>query len=178
MSFCVWSSSITALVCKLCWSRVCMRKKNLRKYSWTYHWVLGSWGTDCRKSWISFFLWQYHSLCMLGLGIVAFLAIIQVIHNYGKFNSKFPLPSLNRECYCILWQCCCSCTMLTGLLANFSRQSGPVLVRTIHLPPAMLWVPSPLINRFSKCFGRYGRILWSSRKFFPAFLIFFIVSGV
>ena len=41
-----------------------------------------------------------HSLCILGLGFVASLAIIRVIHNYGKF--KFPLPSLNRERYSIL----------------------------------------------------------------------------
>ena len=50
------------------------------------------------------FLWtarQYHSLCMLSLGFVASLAVIRVIHNYGKF--KFPLPSLNRERYRVLW---------------------------------------------------------------------------
>jgi len=34
-------------------------------------------------------------LCMLGLGFVA-LAIIWVLHSYGKF---IPLPSLNREHY-------------------------------------------------------------------------------
>jgi len=42
------------------------------------------------------FLWtarQYHSLCMLGLGFVASLAIIRVIH-ITMVNSKFPLPSL------------------------------------------------------------------------------------
>ena len=50
------------------------------------------------------FLWtarQHHSLCMLGLGFAASLAIIRVIHNYGKF--KISMPYLNREHYCVLW---------------------------------------------------------------------------
>jgi len=38
--------------------------------------------------------------CMLGLGFVASLAIIRVIHICGKF--KIPLPSLNRERYRVL----------------------------------------------------------------------------
>jgi len=32
------------------------------------------------------------SLCMLGLGFVASLAIIQVIHNYGKFKISVAIP--------------------------------------------------------------------------------------
>ena len=35
---------------------------------------------------------QYHSLCMLGLGFVASLAIIWVIHNYGKFKISVAIP--------------------------------------------------------------------------------------
>ena len=42
---------------------------------------------------------RYHSICMLGLEVVASLAIIVVIDSHGKF----PLPSLNRACYHILW---------------------------------------------------------------------------
>ena len=52
------------------------------------------------------FLWtarQYHSLFMLGLGFIGSLATIRVIHHNGK--SKFPLPSLNRERYSVLWYC-------------------------------------------------------------------------
>ena len=35
---------------------------------------------------------QYHSLCMLGLGFVASLAIILVIQNYGKFKISVAIP--------------------------------------------------------------------------------------
>jgi len=35
---------------------------------------------------------QYHSLCVLGLGFVASLAIIWVIHNYGKFKISVAIP--------------------------------------------------------------------------------------
>ena len=31
-------------------------------------------------------------LCMLGLGFVASLAIIRVIHNYGKFKNPVAIP--------------------------------------------------------------------------------------
>ena len=35
---------------------------------------------------------QYHALCMLGLGFVASLAIIWVIHNYGKLKISVAIP--------------------------------------------------------------------------------------
>ena len=58
----------------------------------------------CTQMYVRVFLWtsrQHHSICMLGLGFIASLVIIWVIHNYGEF--EISLPSLNRESYCILW---------------------------------------------------------------------------
>ena len=57
---------------------------------------------------------QCHSLCILGLGFVA-LAIVWVVHTYITMV-KFPLPSLNRERFPILWYS----TSLSGHPAPFS----------------------------------------------------------
>ena len=35
---------------------------------------------------------KYHSLCMLGLGFAASLAIIWVVHKYDKFKISIAIP--------------------------------------------------------------------------------------
>ena len=42
---------------------------------------------------------QYHSLCMLGLGFVASLAIIWVIRNYGKFKISVAIQIENATTF-------------------------------------------------------------------------------
>ena len=93
ISFCAWSSSISALVCKL-WFSMRKKKKEERWRNRTFSSVCFSapvYSMVCLRV----FLWtarQYHSLCTLGLGFVASLAIIRVIHNYGKFKISVAIP--------------------------------------------------------------------------------------
>ena len=97
MSFCAWSSSRTALVCnKLCKSRVLYEKEEKRRKKMTISEFFGSLflGSRVLKGTFASILWtvkQYHSICVLGLGFVASLAIIWLIHNYGKFEISFAI---------------------------------------------------------------------------------------
>ena len=72
---------------------------------------------------------------------------------FSRFNSCCFITSKHIALLLQLpWKtpCCCSCTMLTGIVANFRQQSRPALVRTTltsshaylqpRLLPAKFWV--------------------------------------
>ena len=86
---CVNISSVTALVYKLCQSRVLYEREESQKDDDEIQLFRQSVSQLPRTQ---RYVHKYHSLCMLGLGFVASLAIIRVIHNYGKFKISVAIP--------------------------------------------------------------------------------------
>ena len=78
--------SITALVGKLCYSRVLYKREKKKKQEdrkWRFLFV--SQLLAYSKLGLQAFLWtarQYHSICILGLGFWISMAIILIIHHY------------------------------------------------------------------------------------------------
>jgi len=48
--------------------------------------------SDFPRVWFRDYARQYHPLCMLALRFVTSLAVIWVIHNYGKFKISVAIP--------------------------------------------------------------------------------------
>ena len=74
---------------------------------------------------------QYHSLCMLGLGFVASLAIIWVIRNYGKFKISIAIQIENATTFSD--KACC-----TQAGQAHAAGHGGGMVRWQHFSPFFL----------------------------------------